>query len=131
MEASSCAIRAPRSLLASSSRSMTSNFSLRSPTCTPPAALISAIAISAPSRMETPMGADPPVNGPVIAILIVSAPAPAARNPDARSTRSVFFMQFLPGKDSGARRRPTNGAPAPFVLTAATDRDTVPLCQTA
>ena len=72
MEASSWAMRAPRSFLASSSRSMASIFSFLAPTWIPPAALISAMASLAPSRMEAPMGAEPPVKGPVMAILTVS-----------------------------------------------------------
>ena len=72
MAASSWAMRAPRSFLASSSRSMISIFIFLPPTWMPPAALISAMASLAPSRMEAPMGAEPPVNGPVMASLTVS-----------------------------------------------------------
>ena len=60
MEASSWAMRAPRSFLASSSRSMISIFIFLPPTWMPPAALISAMASFAPSRVEAPMGAEPP-----------------------------------------------------------------------
>ena len=60
IEASSWAMRAPRSFLASSSRSMISIFIFLSPTWMPPAALISAMASFEPSRVEVPMGAEPP-----------------------------------------------------------------------
>ena len=63
MEASSWAMRAPRSFLASSSRSMISIFIFLSPTWMPPAALISAMASLEPSRVEVPMGAEPPREG--------------------------------------------------------------------
>ena len=71
--ANSCAIKAPRSFLASSSRSITSIFILAAPTSTPPELLISVMASFAPSRMDTPIGAEPPVNGPVMASLMLSA----------------------------------------------------------
>ena len=93
MEASSWAIRAPRSFLASSSRSMTSNFIFLPPTCTPPAALISAMASLAPSRMDAPMGAEPPVKGPVMAILMTSAAKACVANiPRSSDVISVFFI---------------------------------------
>src|SRR5208337_3148875 len=110
MDASSWAIRAPRSFLASSSRSMTSNLIFLSPTCTPPAALISAMASFAPSRMETPMGADPPENGPVIAIFIESAAAtPAAIRIDINDMRIAFFMFVPPMKNSDGHSGRTIG----------------------
>ena len=65
---SSSAIRAPNSLLAWSSRSMSSICFPRMP----PMLLISSTARRTPLRMLSPIGLEPPVNGPVKPILIVS-----------------------------------------------------------
>src|SRR5438105_9599469 len=93
--ASSCAMSAPRSFLASSSRSMTSIFSLLLPTWMPPPALISATASLAPSRIDAPMGAEPPLNGPVIASLMVFA----ARAGRARASISKDGSNLVIGLD--------------------------------
>ena len=102
MEASSCAMSAPRSFFASSSRSMTSILSFLSPTWMPPAALISAMASFAPSRIDTPIGAEPPLKGPVIAILIVSAAETGSASTHSTSSVSSLVILFLP---SAWRRR--------------------------
>ena len=55
--------------------------------------MISAMASLAPSRMEAPIGAEPPVKGPVRAILTVSAAyALSVNNPIVRAANIVFFM---------------------------------------
>src|SRR5262245_46429740 len=93
--ASSWPIRAPRSFLASSSRSMASIFSFFAPTWMPPAALISAMASFAPSRAEVPIGAEPPVNGPVMAILIEFCASAGVVKAHSAIANSHFMGQLL------------------------------------
>src|SRR5450755_1871607 len=88
---SSCAICTPRSFFASSSRSISS---ILRP-MTPPLALISSTASLTPSRIETPIGLDPPVNGPETPILIVSAAIAANDIVAALTIRSDLTANFM------------------------------------
>ena len=105
VDASSCPMSAPRSFFASSSRSMTSIFSFLSPTGMPPAALISPMASLAPSRMEAPIGAEPPVKGPVMAILMVSAASAGAVK--VQSSRAKSLLMEAPPDVDGVTTRET------------------------
>ena len=93
---------------------MTSIFSLPAPAWTPPAALISAMASLAPSRIEVPMGAEPPLNGPVIATLRESAAkAGRARTNISREANLVIGMDLWESRRSGAREGTTAIVPPP------------------
>ena len=59
---------------------------------TPPALLISVTASLTPSRMDTPMEADPPVNGPLRPILIDCAWATDTNMVVAARAERSFFM---------------------------------------
>jgi hypothetical protein len=99
IEASSCPMSAPRSFFASSSRSTISILSFLPPTGMPPAALISAMASFEPSRVETPIGAEPPEYGPVRASLMVSAARAWADRVESKMASSFFIGTSSGGGD--------------------------------
>jgi hypothetical protein len=58
-------------------------------------ALISATASLTPSRIDTPIGAEPPVNGPATPILIGSAAIAPAEKPRAIPATSIFNLKVI------------------------------------
>src|SRR3954468_5354264 len=111
MEASSWAMRAPRSFLASTSRASPSTFIFEPPTSMPPFELISLMASLAPSRIETPMGAEPPLKGPVIASLMESAAKAGRESPEINRIANSLIMsrEPLPGESERAAEAITTG----------------------
>ena len=70
-----------------SSRGCTTRVTFRPLTVMPPPSLMSAIAISMPSRTLRPYNAAPPLNGPVKPIVTVSAPSVDEVHPETRTVR--------------------------------------------